>query len=119
MVFQGASVNDGIVPDIYKISDNRLCLLIGAVNDGSILYVYLILDSNGINIASYHSIKPNTTFITHNHFTHHSGIISEETIFSKNRRYAFYRFYKSHREKLITERRYINDGMLERWNNGN
>jgi hypothetical protein len=60
------------------------------MNAGSVLYVYLITDSDKVHIPPYYSIEPKAAVITGYHITDNGGIGSDEIIVTKLRELVFY-----------------------------
>src|SRR5690606_8213406 len=83
IVLNSATMNNSIVGYRNIMTNNRLCLLVGTMNHSAILYVGVITYRNGVNITTYHSIKPYRTVVSHHDLTNHHGGISQKTILPK------------------------------------
>jgi hypothetical protein len=69
----------------HVASNYRFGLLVGAVNNSTILNVGVIANGDGVHIPPYHGIEPDCTVGSHSHFANDNGIISQEAVGSKNR----------------------------------
>ena len=83
IVMDGASMHHGVVPNRHIVPNGSGVLLVGAVYDCSVLHVYAVAHFNKMHIASYHGIKPKTTFFSSAHITNDGCVRRYKAVFSK------------------------------------
>src|SRR5690349_1060995 len=83
VVFNGATMHDGVVSDRYVASDHGLRSLIRTVDHGAVLNVRIISYGNGVHISANHGVEPNRAVLSHDHLPYHDGIVGQKTVFPK------------------------------------
>ena len=81
-VANGAGMHCGIVTYGDIIANDGGTSGVGDMNARTILHVGAVADGDGSHISTYHSIKPDGTFITHSDFANDGGILTEITVTS-------------------------------------
>src|SRR5690606_40124377 len=89
-------MNDRSVSDIHVAPDSCRRLLIGTMNNRTVLHVASVTNPDRIHIATDHRIKPETTTRSRNHIAHQSRVFGYETIVSQFRDRKSTRLNSSH-----------------------
>jgi hypothetical protein len=63
------------VTDTYVVANSRSSPFISAVNNGAILDIYFIANTDTVDISPDDRLKPDTTIIAHNGVTNEGSII--------------------------------------------
>jgi hypothetical protein len=83
IVMDGTSMHHGVVPNRYIVANGGGVLLVSAVYDCAVLHVYAVAHFNKMHIASYHGVKPKTTFFTCANITNNGCVGCYKAVFSK------------------------------------
>jgi hypothetical protein len=92
----GAPMNNGAMGDRHVVADADRRFLIGAMNDGAILDIDFIANTDRMNVAPDHRVKPYAATVAHDDIANDNGVVGEETVFAQLRRDSFDRFYYCH-----------------------
>src|SRR5689334_5938581 len=87
---------DRVMRHRHIIADRRLCLLVRAMDYGPILYVGIVADGDGMNVAPYHCIEPDRAAVAHCHIPHNGGVVGDEAVVTKLRGKSPYRSDQCH-----------------------
>ena len=69
------SVNRHVVPDGYIVANFDGRFLIQRVQNGTVLYVDAVADSDGIDISPQHCVEPDAATVTNFDIAHNRGIV--------------------------------------------
>ena len=70
IVVQMAAMDYCIVTDTAIVADRSFSFLVGTVDNDPVLDVYFITDPDTVNVATDHSVEPDTALISHNYVTY-------------------------------------------------
>jgi hypothetical protein len=62
----GATVKDGAVSDRHAVSDGCWGKLVGAMNEGMVLNIYIIAYANAVNVSTNHRMEPKGAMVSAN-----------------------------------------------------
>jgi hypothetical protein len=79
----GASMHHGVVPNRYIVANSSGVLLISAVYNGAVLYIYAVAHFNKMYITSYYGVKPKTALFSSGYIANDSGVGCNKAVFSK------------------------------------
>jgi hypothetical protein len=71
------------------VSDAHGRFLVGAMDDGPILDVDIVSDTDGMHVAADHGVEPYTTVVAHHHIAYDGGIVGDESVFPESRGDSF------------------------------
>jgi hypothetical protein len=74
VIFDGTTMNDGVVSDTHVVANSSWCFLVGTMDDGTVLNVAAIAHSDIMYVAPHHGIEPNGTIIAHDYVAYYGGI---------------------------------------------
>src|SRR5690554_5959845 len=105
--YGGAHANEYVVLDFcpvygYIVTHGNVVadfyhrLLIQGVQDGSVLNVDLVPQSDGVDIAAQYRVVPNAAIVAHLHIANNGGVFCQENIVSKFRDRKSTRLNSSH-----------------------
>ncbi len=83
VVVQSAAVYQRSVTDADVVADRGTALLVGTMEDGPVLYVDFVTDSDKVYIAAHHSLKPYGALVAHGDVADDGGVFSEEAVGAK------------------------------------
>jgi butyrate kinase len=69
-------VHQGAVPNGNPVANFGGGSLVGTMNNGSILNINLIADTDGVHIATNNCMKPYTAIVSHYHIAKYNCIFS-------------------------------------------
>jgi hypothetical protein len=92
----GASMYNCSVPYRNIAANTGGGFFIGAMNDGTVLYIYFISYAYVMHIASHYRCKPNAAVVAHFHIANYGTVVGQVTIIAKSRFNTINRKYKRH-----------------------
>jgi hypothetical protein len=73
------------VPDAHVVANGRSALLVGAVQDGAVLYVHFVADVDKIHVAAHNGLKPHGTIVAHDDVADDGGVFGKEAVLAELR----------------------------------
>jgi hypothetical protein len=78
-----------IVSNAHIISNNGAGFLVSAMNNGTVLHIYLVAHAYDIYIAPNYGVEPDAAIVAHNHIPNNSGIGGNIAVVAKSGQYSF------------------------------
>src|SRR5690606_6969594 len=82
VVLHGATMDDRVMRYRNIASDDRSCLLVRAMNNGTVLDVGIVTDGDRIDIAPNDGVEPDRTIVPHRDIPHDHGVVGKKAIAS-------------------------------------
>src|SRR5690554_2895497 len=95
-IFNSGAMDHHVVPDRDIITNDGYRFLIECVNNGAILNVDSVADTDGVDITPQHGIEPDAAVVTDDHITNDCGVVGQIIVFSHLRGKAPDRFDQCH-----------------------
>jgi hypothetical protein len=103
IVVQSAAVYDGAVADGDIVTYVNRGLLVGTMDNRTILNVDFVAYPDEMHVASDHRLKPNTAIIAHHNISDDSRIFGQVAVSTKDWSNPVDRFYQRHTIEFLKD----------------